>query len=162
MVDISSIYKSNSDYLNAEEIGDQMWEVTIFSADVKKFDNGDQKIVLGFDETDKVLPLNVTNARAIGDMHGTNTEDWLNKKIMLFTMPVDFQGKTVQAIRIRAPQKATTPQRRSTPASDPARDSRFEGRGYDDRNPPPPSDDDLPGDYPTDRGGRRTHPLGAG
>jgi hypothetical protein len=146
VVDISTIYKSNSDYLNAEEIGADMWTLTIFSADVKKWDNGDQKIVVAFNETDKVLPLNVTNARAIGDLYGGDTDAWVGKQIMLFTMPVDFQGKTVQAIRVRGPQRQITPQRRSAPVNDPARDTRYEGSRFDERNPPPR--DEFPGDSP--------------
>lgn len=103
MVDINEIYKSNSDYLKAEDIGTDMPVFTIQTADVKHFDNGDSKLVLQFHETDKSLPLNVTNARAVAEMHGNNSSDWLGRQIMLFTMPVDFQGRMVQAIRIRAP-----------------------------------------------------------
>lgn len=149
MVDINTIYKSNNEYLKAEDIGSEMWTVTIFSADVKTWDNGDRKVVLEFNELEnKSLPLNVTNSRAIADIYGGDTDNWLGKEIMLFTMPVDYQGKMVQAIRIRAPQKASAPPRRSTQV-DPARDARYESRSYDDRNPPPPEDDYFPGDRPS-------------
>lgn len=132
MVDISSIYKSNSDYLKAEDIGQNMWTMTVATADVKEFDNGDRKIVLTFDDFDKVLPLNATNARAISDIYGKDTEQWIGKEIMLFTMPVDFQGKMVQAIRIRAPQRQSAPPpRRPATGGAPSRSS------YDERNPPP-------------------------
>lgn len=149
MVDINTIYKSNSDYLKAEDIGTEMWTVTIYSADVKAWDNGDKKVVLEFNEVDKSMPLNLTNSRAIADIYGGDTDNWLGKEIMLFTMPVDYQGKMVQAIRVRAPQKASAPPRRATPQADPAREPRFERQQYDERNPPPPSDDDFPGDVPS-------------
>lgn len=47
---------------------------------------------------------------------------------------------------------------------DPARDPRYEtgAMGFDERNPPPADYDDFPGDYPTDRGGNKTHPAMAG
>lgn len=127
MVDISMIYKSNSDYLKAEDIGQNMWTMTIATADVKEFDNGDRKLVLTFDDFDKSLPLNATNARAIGDIYGKDTAHWIGQQIMLFTMPVDYQGKMVQAIRVRAPQRQTAPPRRE-PAM---------AGGFDERNPPP-------------------------
>lgn len=140
MVDISSIYKSNSEYLNAEDIGQNMWTMTIANAEVKEFQNGDRKIVLSFDDYDKVMPLNATNARAIGELYTPDTDAWIGKQIMLFTMPVDFQGKMVQAIRIRAPQRQSAPPRRSAPQS------AGMTRPFDERNPPPY--DSFPGDNP--------------
>lgn len=160
MVDINTIYKSNSDYLKAEDIGSEMWTVTIYSADVKTWDNGDRKVVLEFNELEnKAMPLNVTNSRAIADIYGGDTDNWIGKEIMLFTMPVDYQGKMVQAIRIRAPQKASAPPRRAAPQADPARDARYERAQYDERNPPPYGDDDFPGDRPARR---QQHPVEAG
>lgn len=110
MTDINEIYKSNSDNIKAEDIGNNMWTMTIKSADVKSFDNGaERKIVLTFHEWDKQLPLNVTNARAIADMHGHNSNGWIGKQIMLFSMPVKFQDRMVNAVRIRAPAQASGP-----------------------------------------------------
>lgn len=130
MVDINLIYKSNSDYMKAEDIGTNMWTMTIANADLKEFDNGDRKIVLQFDDFDKSLPLNVTNARAIADLYGGDTDKWVGRQIMLFTMPVDYQGKMVQAVRVRAPQQQTRPQSRSQQGGG-------NRQSYDERNPPP-------------------------
>lgn len=151
MVDINTIYKSNSDYIKAEDIGDEMWTVTILAADTKDFDNGDRKVVLSFHEFDKVMPLNVTNARSVGDLYGTNTDGWLNKPIMLFTMPVTYEGKTVRGIRIRGvPQQQRQPVQnvRQMPQSAPrpvVQQQSFQrpiqnAPVYDDRNPPPAED----------------------
>lgn len=109
MVDINEIYKSNSDYLKAEDIGYNMWTVTITGAEVKNFDDGTRKLALSFADLEKILPLNTTNARAVADLYGHNSEGWIGQQIMLFTMPVDFQGKKVQAIRIRAPMQQQQP-----------------------------------------------------
>lgn len=110
MTDINEIYKSNSDNIKAEDIGNNMWTMTIKSADVKSFDNGaERKIVLTFQEWDKQLPLNVTNARAIADMYGHNSNDWIGRQIMLFSMPVKFQDRMVNAVRIRAPAQQSGP-----------------------------------------------------
>lgn len=108
MTDINEIYKSNSDNIKAEDIGDNMWTMTIKTADVKEFKDKDKgierKIVLTFHEWDKCLPLNVTNARAIAGMYGHNSNAWPGQQIMLFAMMVDFGGKPTLGIRIRAPQ----------------------------------------------------------
>ncbi len=129
MVDINLIYKNNSDYMKAEDIGTNMWTMTITSADLKEFDNGDRKIVLQFEDFDKSLPLNVTNARAIADLYGGDTDKWSGRQIMLFTMPVDYQGKMVQAVRVRAPQQQTRPQNN--------RQQNAGARSFDERSPSP-------------------------
>lgn len=106
MVDVNEIYKSSSENIKAEDIGNNMWTLTIQSAEVKSFDNGaERKIVLTFHEWDKSLPLNVTNARAISDLYGHNSNDWIGRQVMLFSMPVKFQDKMVNAVRIRAPMQ---------------------------------------------------------
>lgn len=149
MVDINDVYKSQSEYLKAEDIGNEMWTFTIKSADVKEFDNGDRKLVIAFQEWDKALPLNVTNARAIADLYGHNSNDWIGKQIMLFSMPVKFQDRMVDAVRIRAPGQTRTPQQqRSVPQQGPApevRSYKAASAGYDEMNPPPYSDDDIRG-----------------
>lgn len=139
MVDINLIYKSNSDYMKAEDIGTNMWTMTISSAEIKEFDNGDRKLVLQFDDYDKSLPLNVTNAKAIADLYTPDTDAWVGRQIMLFTMPVDYQGKMVQAVRVRAPQQQSRPQRQQERPQ--------QGRAsFDERNPPPRDtlDDNIP------------------
>lgn len=137
MVDINEVYKSNSAFIKAEDLGDDMPIYTIASADVKNFDNGDRKIVVEFRETEKSLPLNMTNARAIGEMYGGDTDGWINRRVMLFSMPTDFQGKTVMAVRLRRPPQQQSQPAQSRPAQNAAQ--------YDERNPPPrdylPADD---------------------
>lgn len=113
MTDINEIYKSNSDNIKAEDIGNNMWTMTIKSADVKEFKNKEglteRKIVLSFHEWDKLFPLNVTNARSIAELYGHNSNAWVNKPIMLFTMMVDFAGKPTLGIRVRAPMQPGGP-----------------------------------------------------
>jgi hypothetical protein len=64
------------------------------------------------------------------------------------------------------PQQNSYAASRGTPSDDPARDRRFES-GKQDGNPPPRDsypdmDNDFPGDWGTDRGGNKLHPVGAG
>lgn len=65
--------------------------------------------ILWFNETEKGLPLNVTNARAIGELHGSETNLWAGSRITLYRTEVEFQGKTTFGVRVRltAPEAAS-------------------------------------------------------
>jgi hypothetical protein len=150
MVAVNEVYKNTGEYLKAEDIGPNLWTVTIASADMKTWDNGDRKIVLTFTELDKIFPLNVTNARTVADIHGGDTDFWIGRQVMLFTVPVSYEGKTVQGIRIRsaAPAQQTMPQRSQPAPQRTSPNAPLNGspptRQFDDRNPPPIADADIP------------------
>ncbi len=59
------------------------------------------KPVLYFDGGQKGLVLNKTNATAIAEDYGDNTEAWPGRDIVLFIQKVTFQGKLMPAIRVR-------------------------------------------------------------
>lgn len=122
-------------------------------------DVGDgNKPVLYFIGKEKGLVLNKTNANMISEMYGTETDNWVNQVIELYPTKADFQGKRVDAIRVRPPtvqqQPAAQPdriipnarQRQELPGN------QYPGRAapqYDERNPPPiggaaPFDDEVP------------------
>lgn len=113
----AEIYKSDSEYLKAEDIGNAMPTVTIQTVDLKDFGNGDQKLVLHFIGKEKCLPLNKTNAGTMQALYGDDTDQWCNRQVMLFTMPVDFNGKKTMAIRLRAPAGHTRPEQ-AAPVND--------------------------------------------
>lgn len=133
--DIGEVYQGSSEFLRAEDIGTNFWTATISNVDMKNFDDGSRKLFILFNELDKGLVLNKTNADTVGELYGRNTDNWLGKQVMLFTMPVDYQGKKVQAIRLRAPATA-----QSIPAKanggNYAQASGGNAR-FDERNPPP-------------------------
>lgn len=155
--DIGEVYQSNSDFLKAEDIGANFWTANVKSVDMKNFDDGSRKLFVMFHELDKGLVLNKTNADTLGDLYGRNTDGWVNRPIMLMTMPVDYQGKKVQAIRLRAPaQQQAMPQRQ--PGQLQPQANMNGGQAYaqssqrplepqgSDFNPPapPPTDSDIP------------------
>lgn len=159
--DIGEVYQSNSDFLKAEDIGANFWTVTVSNVDMKSFDDGSRKLLVMFQELDKGLVLNKTNADTLGDLYGKNTDGWTGRQIMLMTMPVDYQGKKVQAIRLRAPaQQQAMPQRQpgqlqpqantnmglaQSPHRPLASQSYQQASGGDFNPPaPPPSDSDIP------------------
>ena len=59
--------------------------------------------VVSFRGENKELALNKTNFRTISDMYGSESDDWIGKKVMLFKTKVDFSGKRVDAIRVQEP-----------------------------------------------------------
>jgi hypothetical protein len=64
----------------------------------------ERKAVVYFNETKKGLVLNVTNARKIAVVTGTDVIDkWPGKKIALVPMDVEFQGEMITAIRVVNP-----------------------------------------------------------
>ena len=92
-------------YLKASDLKGAEPTVTIESVEPKKMQDGSQKLDIAFVGKDKHLLANKTNSSRIAFMHGKETDGWIGKKIQLYTDLVDFQGNTVEAIRVR-PVKA--------------------------------------------------------
>jgi hypothetical protein len=126
-----------SNTLKAADFEGGEWELTIKDYKVVEFDQQDQKTgetykqrkpVFSFNETEKSLVCNKTNRNAIAYVYGDEMDDWIGKKIILFGQLVDFGNKQVEGIRVRVPKPRTVP---------------VKGK-HDERNPPPPLDDDIP------------------
>ena len=119
MVNINTVF--DSDYLKAADLEDKPHLATITKVDLETMRDNTQKLLVSFKEWEKGLLLNVTNANNIAAFCGPETDDWIGKQIVLFTAWVDFQGKSVEAIRVRAPkpQKAMTAQAAQAPAGPP-------------------------------------------
>jgi hypothetical protein len=98
---ISSAFPSN--YLKAADLQDRNVMVKMDRVSLEKIGD-DEKPVLYFVGKEKGMVLNKTNAQNIAVVYGDDTTDWRDQDLVLFTAMVDFQGKTVEAIRVRAPQ----------------------------------------------------------
>lgn len=108
-----------SKFLKASDI-DQDYEVTIKEVATDELGQGadkETKFVVHFDEYDKGLVLNKTNANLIASQHGQDTEEWIGKRVVLTVEDVSFQGKITPAIRIRRPARPTTPPRKPAGAA---------------------------------------------
>lgn len=97
-MNLNEIYTSNS--LQAADLKGRDATVTIESFEVEQFDEG-KKLVLKFRGSPKTMPLNKTNARTIGDIHGSDVNNWIGQQITLYPTKTDFNGKRVECIRIR-------------------------------------------------------------
>lgn len=97
---ISSAFPSN--YLKAADLQERNVKVVMDRVEMEDI-GGDHKPILYFQGKDKGMVLNKTNANNIAIAYGDDTDGWEGKEIVLFEAMVDFQGKTVPAIRVRAP-----------------------------------------------------------
>src|SRR5277367_6620371 len=97
---LSELYPSK--YLSAGDLDDDGIIVTIRSIDVEKMRDGTDKPVLYFDEIEKGLALNKTNAKTIEKMYGDDTDNWEDERITLFPSEVVFNGENVACIRVKA------------------------------------------------------------
>ncbi len=91
-----------SEYLKAADLDGRSVKVLMDRVEMRDI-GGDHKPILFFQGKDKGMVLNKTNANNIALAYGDDTDEWAGKEIVLFEAMVDFQGKTVPAIRVRAP-----------------------------------------------------------
>lgn len=98
---VSQAFPSN--YLKAADLQDRAVRVTISGYKMEAIGE-DQKPVIYFKGKEKGLVMNKTNANNIAAEYGDDMDNWQGKDIVLFSAWVDFQGKSVEAIRVRKPQ----------------------------------------------------------
>jgi hypothetical protein len=99
---LSEVFPSK--YLKADEWNGDL-VVTIKRVTVEELGSGakkDTKPVLYFQEADKGLACNKTNSSTIAKLYGDDTDDWIGKRIILFSTDVEFGGEMTRAIRVRA------------------------------------------------------------
>jgi hypothetical protein len=133
-MDINTLFPS--DYLKAADFPSPR-VLTIRGIGVEEI--GDEKTakpVLHFMEEQRGLVLNKTNSGLIAHSLGNETDAWIGRQLELYKEPVSFQGRIVDAIRVRvaitaptaqpAPVAATpAPTVRPAPAAAPAAQEAF-------------------------------------
>jgi hypothetical protein len=129
----SKYLKADVDVKDADDGGTTL---TISGCDIELIGQGEDsehKPVVYFQETDKGLVLNKTNAATLTALFRSDDSDaWMGQRIKLIATSVDFAGKMVRAIRVNPKLPAGPPPRTGRPA--PARQA-------------PPPDDYGDGDY---------------
>jgi hypothetical protein len=108
---VSDIFHGDS--LKAADLKGKDVTVTIEGWSVKEFETdgrADKKIELRFQETDRTLVLNKTNAGSIVDMLDQDDLDlWKGSWITMYPTQTDYAGKRVDCIRIKAAGREETP-----------------------------------------------------
>jgi hypothetical protein len=94
-----------SKYVNADDLRGREVEVTIADVAQATLNNGDKKApVLMFKGKEKGLVLNKTNALNLSEKLGDDTDKWIGAKIILFPDRTQYQGRMVDAVRVRVSQ----------------------------------------------------------
>ena len=94
-----------TNYLKAADFEDGDAILTIAGLEQQTLGQGRdaaEKWIVYFREVDKGLVLNKTNAGTIAKLYGDDTDDWIGKKVTLYSTEVQFQSEMVEAIRIRS------------------------------------------------------------
>lgn len=104
---ISDVYSSylKSDVLAKKGGGYGTMQLTIKGSEIAEFDDGKKQIVLHFNEDERGLGLNKTNAEYMKEWtNSDDSDDWKGLKVELWVdTEVRFGGKKIPAIRIRKP-----------------------------------------------------------
>lgn len=118
-MNINDAFPSN--YLKASDLGDGQPVVTIDRVDVEPVGRGkEMKPVIYFTGKQKGMVLNKTNSKKIAEIASSpDTDDWHGIAIKLFATEVDFQGETVEAIRVKSPKVAANVRRQEPPPPPP-------------------------------------------
>lgn len=101
-MNINDAYPSK--YLKAADLQGRNIPVVIDRVEIEDISRGEKKPVIYFQNKQKGMVLNKVNARNIAALYGDDTDDWAGCELVLFEAAVDFQGKTVPALRVRGPQ----------------------------------------------------------
>lgn len=138
-MNINDAFPSN--YLKASDLGDGTPIVTIERVEVEPVGRTkEMKPVVYFAGKTKGLILNKTNSKKIADIaESPDTDDWHGVQITLYATEVDFQGETVEAIRVKAPKRQAP-----APAARRAAPARAAAAVADEPPMEPITDDDIP------------------
>jgi hypothetical protein len=126
-----------SEYLKATDLRGKQVRVVIDRVEVREVGD-DHKPVLFFQGKDKGVVLNKTNANNVSLAYGDDTDEWTGKEVILYEAIVDFQGRSVRAIRIRVPspkERGSASLRLQREPPPPPRESENPRDGMDDEIP---------------------------
>src|ERR1041384_3437644 len=112
-----------SNYIKAADLQGRQVRVLMANVEMEKIGD-DEKPVLYFHGKEKGLVLNRTNWNNIALAYGDESDEWEGKTLVLFPATTDFQGRTVDCVRVRpAPGKAVAnkpaPKKQEPPPADP-------------------------------------------
>ncbi|MEK9894918.1 MAG: hypothetical protein VW518_00645 [Burkholderiaceae bacterium] len=90
-------------FLKHQDLNGQETLITIDAYQLEEVgQEKEKKWVLYFRELEQGLILNATNGRTICKLYGEEMDDWVGKRITLYTAEVQFGSEMVEAIRVRA------------------------------------------------------------
>ena len=100
-----------SRFLTAEDLNGKDIAVTIASVELEDIGQGhdkSKKLVITMTGKKKAFVVNKTNAGTIAKVLGTDeTEEWVDRQIIIGPREVEFQGNMVWSIRVSLKKPAT-------------------------------------------------------
>lgn len=98
---------TESPYLRGEDLEEgERLVVTIKEAYETTFpQSGDTVPILKFMEVEKSLTLNRTRVKKLCELLGPDPEDWIGKKVSLYPVDVNYQGKVSLGVAVAAAPK---------------------------------------------------------
>lgn len=114
----SDLPASGGDFFRAKDLQGQKLRLTIKEVELHHFEaNKDNeardKLVVSFDETDKLLPLNSTNANILFDEVDEDTDNWIGALIVLYV----GETKMGPGVKVKVPEVAQPPARSAKAAA---------------------------------------------
>jgi len=99
-----------SKYLRKEDLEDDLiLTIKDVSLETMPGDGDERRWVLVFRELPKGLVLNTTTIRVLEKSHGSDSDDWTGKKIVLYIDEgVTFKGQVVGGLRLRPHKSKAT------------------------------------------------------
>jgi len=136
-----------SKYLKAADLQGNRVKAVIDSVEITSIGDDDDKLVIYFRGKKKALVCNVTNARMIEEIVGSDeTDEWAGREVLLYPTKVDYAGRRVDAIRVDYPDALPRNAKTRPPVTilpQPTQNHNPQPQDWTD-SIPPPTDDDLP------------------
>ncbi len=107
-----------SKFLKASDLNGKTVRLKIARIEIEKLGE-DLRPVLSFEKTERGLVLNKTNANRLSMGFKTReTDEWIGQEIEAYPDMVDYQGRLVEAIRVRVPTRGPAP-KQTAPVNQP-------------------------------------------
>jgi hypothetical protein len=108
----------SSKYLAASDLDGGRYTVTIKNTSIVTMKDGTEKVALHFVGPMKSMPLNRTNIEKLWEAYGFDSDAWIGKQVIVYATTCDFQGRTVDCVRLSVPAqtKKVTAQKMQEPA----------------------------------------------
>ena len=97
-----------STYLRHSDLDGRDFVLTMDQIRMEKVGD-DDKPVLYFQNANKGLVLNKTNANMVVSLYGDETTNWKGQRIVAFPTTTEYQSRTVDCIRLKAAPPAMPP-----------------------------------------------------
>ena len=99
-----------SDYIKSSDLNGREVRVVIEKVKIEEVGREkEERPVIYFEGKEKGMVLNKTNANAIATAFGDDTDDWTGGEVILYAAMTEFQGKSVEGLRVKiAPSRAAS------------------------------------------------------